>query len=150
MTPAGEDFRTSQKNATATTEHNTTMVEGQNQQSRNDKATQFQGGTVHILDSGNAISDGATTIRSNVSVTTTNSDWSISHDNAAGTTRLENVNEIPFGAPSGFIIDQIVIESLATPGNFVIDDSPTGDTDLSGDGTTVLPAGDISYTFGGE
>jgi hypothetical protein len=126
------------------------MVEGQNQQSRNDKATEFQGGTVHLLDSANAISDSATTISSNASASTTDSDWTITHDNAAGTTKLENVDEIGFGSPTGFVVDQIVIESSTTAGNFIIDDGPTGDTDLAGDGTTVLPAGDIAYTFGGE
>jgi len=126
------------------------MVEGQNQQSRNDKATEFQGGTVHLLDSANAISDSATTISSNASATTADSDWTISHDNSNGTTTLENANEIGFGSPSGFVIDQIVVESPQTSGNFIIDNSPSGDTDLSGDGSTSIPANDLSYTFGSE
>ena len=126
------------------------MVEGQNQQSRNDKATEFQGGTVHLLDSTNAISDSDTTISSNASTTTADSDWTITHDNANGTTTLENSNEIDFGSPSGFTIDQIVIESPETSGNFIIDNSPSGDTDLSGDGSTSIPANDLSYTFGSE
>jgi len=126
------------------------MVEGQNQQSRNDKATEFQGGTVHLLDSTNAISDSATTISSNASASTTDSDWTITHDNTAGTTTLENANSIDFGAVSGFSIDQIVIESPSTTGNFIIDDSPSGDTDLSGDGDTSIPSGSLSYTLGSE
>ena len=126
------------------------MVQGQNQQSRNDKATEFQGGTVHLLDSTNAISDSDTTISSNVSATTADSDWTISHDNANGTTTLENSNDIEFGSPSGFVIDQIVIESPETSGNFIIDNSPSGDTDLSGDGSTSIPANDLTYTFGSE
>jgi hypothetical protein len=125
-------------------------VEGQNQQSRNDKATEFQGGTVHLNSSSNAISDSTTTISSNASATTADTDWSISHDNTNGVTTLENVNEIEFGSPSGFVIDQIVIESPATTGNFIIDNSPTGDTDLAGDGSVSFPAGDLTYTFGGE
>jgi len=126
------------------------MVEGQNQQSRNDKATEFQGGTVHLNSSSNAISDSATTISSNASASTTNSDWTISHDNNAGTTTLTNNSSIDFGAVSGFTIDQIVIESPSTTGNFIIDDSPTGDTDLSGDGDTSIPVGNLSYTLGSE
>ena len=126
------------------------MVEGQNQQSRNDKATEFQGGTVHLLDSTNAISDSATTISSNASETTADSDWTITHDNTDGTTTLENENEIEFGSVSGFTIDQIVVESPSTTGNFIIDNSPSGDTDLSGDGSTSIPANDLSYTFGSQ
>jgi len=126
------------------------MVNGQNQQSRNEKATEFQGGTVHINDSTNAISDSETSISSNASASTADSDWTITHDNANGTTTLENSNEIGFGSPSGFTIDQIVIESPSTTGNFIIDDSPTGDTDLSGDGSLSIPAGNLTYTFGSE
>lgn len=126
------------------------MVQGQNQQSRNDKATEFQGGTVHLLSSSNAISDDATTISSNASTTTADGDWSITHDNSAGTTVLENANSIDFGGVSGFTIDQIVIESSSTSGNFILDDSPSGDTDLSGDGDVSIEAGDLTYTFGGE
>jgi len=126
------------------------MVEGQNQQSRNDKASEFQGGTVHLNDSDNAINDSATTISSNASQTTDDDDWTITDDNTAGTTTLENGNVIDFGEVSGFTIDQIVIESSSTSGNFIIDDSPTGDTDLSGDGTLTIEAGDLSYTLGGE
>lgn len=126
------------------------MVEGQNQQSRNDKATEFQGGDVHLLDSNNAIADGDTTISPNATASTADSDWSITHDNSAGTTTLENANDIDFGEPSGFTIDQIVVESPATSGNFIIDNAPNGDTDLSGDGSTSIPAGDLTYTFGSE
>jgi len=126
------------------------MVEGQNQQSRNDIATEFQGGTVHLCSSANAISDSATSITSDASASTADSDWTISHDNTNGTTTLENSASIDFGSPSGFVIDQIVIESSATSGNFIIDDSPSGDTDLSGDGSTSIPAGDLTYTFGGQ
>lgn len=126
------------------------MVKGQNQQSRNDKAAEFEGGTVHINSSSNAISDSATSISSNASAATSNSDWSISHDNANGTTTLENVNDIDFGSVTGFTIDQIVIESPNTSGNFIIDDAPTGDTDLSGDGSLTIPSNNLSYTFGGQ
>jgi hypothetical protein len=126
------------------------MVEGQNQQSRNGKATEFEGGTVHLLDSTNALADDSTTITSNASETTATSDWSIIHDNSTGTTTLENSNSIDFGDISGFTIDQVVVESSATSGNFIIDNSPTGDLDLSGDGTTSIPANDLTYTFGSE
>lgn len=126
------------------------MVEGQNQQSRNDKASEFQGGTVHLLDSTNALADDATTITSNASTTTADADWTITNDNTAGTTTLENVNSIDFGAVSGFTVAQIVIESSSTAGNFIIDDSPTGDTDLSGDGDTSIEPNNLTYTFGGE
>jgi hypothetical protein len=125
-------------------------VKGQNQQSRFEKAAEFQGGTVHLLDSSNAISDSATSIASNASSSTADSDWSITNDNITGTTTLENVNSIGFGSASGFVIDQIVIESSATTGNFIIDNSPTGDIDLSGDGSLSLPAGDLSYVLGSQ
>ena len=126
------------------------MVKGQNQQSRNEKATEFQGGTVHLLDSTNAISDGATTISSNASLSTSDGDWSINHDNTEGTTTLENSSAIEFGPTSGFVVDQIVVESSSTSGNYIIDDSPSGDSDLSGDGDVSIPSGNLSYTFGGE
>jgi len=126
------------------------MVEGQNQQSRNDKATEFQGGTVHLLDSTNAINDGATSITSNTSASTADGDWSISHDNTAGTTTLENSAPIEFGQVSGFVLDQVVVESASTSGNFIIDDSPSGDTDFSGDGSVTIEGGSLTYTFGGE
>jgi len=126
------------------------MPEGQNQQSRVEKATEFQGGTVHLNDSTNAIADDATTIASNASQTTVDGDWSITSDNTAGTTTLENTGTIDFGQVSGFTIDQIVVESPSTAGNFLIDDTPTGDTDLSGDGTLTFEPGDLSYTLGGE
>lgn len=126
------------------------MVEGQNQQSRNDKATEFQGGTVHLCDSTNAIADSATTITSNTSTTTADADWNVTHDNTAGTSTLTNANDIDMGSPTGYTIDQIVIESTATAGNFIIDDTPTGDTDLSGDGSTTISAGSLSYTLGAE
>jgi len=126
------------------------MVEGQNQQSRNDKATEFKGGTVHFLDSNNAIDDTDTTITPNASVSTSDSDWGIVHDNAAGTTELENVNPIDFGAVSGFTVDQVVIESPTTSGNYIIDNNPSGDVDLSGDGSTTIPATSLNYTFGSE
>jgi len=138
------------------------MVEGQNQQSRNDIATEFQGGTVHLCSSANAISDSATSITSDASASTADGDWTISHDNTNGTTTLENSASIDFGSPSGFVIDQIVIEPsplrsvspLAESSMMklpaVADDSPSGDTDLSGDGSTSIPAGDLTYTFGGQ
>jgi len=126
------------------------MSEGQNQQSRVEKATEFQGGTVHLNDSTNAIGDDATTISSNASETTVDGDWSISSDNTAGTTTLENTGTIDFGQVSGFTIEQVVVESPSTAGNFLIDDNPTGDTDLSGDGTLTFEPGDLSYTLGGE
>lgn len=126
------------------------MVEGQNQQSRNDKATEFQGGTLHLLSSTNAISDGATSITSDESLSTANTDWSISHDNSAGTTTLQNSSELNFGSTSSFTIAQIVLESSSTTGNFLIDDTPTGDTDLSGDGQTKFPSGNFSFTLGSE
>ena len=126
------------------------MVEGQNQQSRNDKASEFQGGIVHLCSSENAIADEDTTIDSDAEASTSDSDWSISHDNANGTTTLQNTSDIDFGSPSGFTIDQIVIESTSTTGNFIIDNGPTGDTDLSGDGSTFIEVGDLSYTFGSE
>lgn len=126
------------------------MVQGQNQQSRTEKATEFEGGTVHLCSSANAIGDGDTSITSDASTATAASDWSITHDNTAGTTKLENSNNIDFGSASGFTIAQIVIESTDTTGNFIIDDSPSGDVDLSGDGDVSLEANSLTYTIGSE
>ena len=126
------------------------MVEGQNQQSRNDKATEFQGGTVHLVDSTNALADDATTITSNESLTTVDDDWTITHDNTAGTTTLENANALDYGETGSFTIAQVVVESPSTTGNFLIDDDPSGDLDLSGDGTFTIEEGNLTYTLGGE
>ena len=126
------------------------MVEGQNQQSRNDKATEFQGGTVHLLDEESAIDDDSTTIESNESETTADDDWTVTHDNVAGTTTLENSAAIDFGETSDFVIDQIVIESTDTGGNYLIDNGPSGDLDLSGDGTFTLETGNVTFELGGE
>jgi len=126
------------------------MVDGQNQQSRAEKAQEFQGGDVHLLDSNNAIADNDTTANPNATATTADADWSISHDNAAGTTTLENVNSIDFGSVSGFTLDQVLVESSDTAGNFIIDNAPTGDTDFSGDGDVSIEPGNLSYTLGSE
>lgn len=128
------------------------MVEGQNQKGRNSTATEYEAATVHLMST--AVADDATSTEvsnnSGASATTSASDWTISHDNANGTTTLENANDIDFGSPSGFTISQIVIQSPNDADKLILDDSPTGDTDLSGDGTTTIKAGDLSYTFGGE
>lgn len=126
------------------------MVEGANQSARQGYVSQFEGATVHLLDSTNAVGDSATTISSNAQTTTATGDWTITHDNSTGTTTLENSASIDFGSPSGFTVDQIVVQNPNTAGEFIIDNSPSGDTNLSGDGTTTIPSGNLSYTFGGE
>ena len=126
------------------------MPNGQNQQSRNDKATEFQGGTVHLVDADSALADDDTTIASNESETTADGDWTITHDNVSGTTTLENAASIDFGQTSDFVIDQIVVESTDTAGNYLIDNDPSGDLDLSGDGTFVLETGNVTFELGGE
>lgn len=128
------------------------MVEGQNQNSRADKASEFQGGTVHLLSTAIGDSDGDTELQTNseASAATADGDWSITADNTAGTTVLENTSAIDFGQPSGFTVSQIVIQSTSTVDNLILDPSPSGDTDLSGDGTVTIEANQLSYTFGGE
>lgn len=126
------------------------MVEGGNQASRQAYLSQFQGGTVHLLSSANAASDADTTLSSDAQATTATGDWTITHDNTNGTSTLENTASIDFGSPSGFVIDQIAIQNPNDSQEFLIDNSPTGDTDLSGDGSTSLPASNASFTFGGE
>jgi len=126
------------------------MVEGGNQASRQSYLSQLQGGTVHLLSSANAASDADTTLSSDAQTTTASGDWTITHDNGNGTSTLENTDSIDFGSPSGFVIDQIAIQNPNESQEFLIDNSPTGDTDLSGDGSTSLPAGNASFTFGGE
>lgn len=128
------------------------MVEGQNQNAREAKAQEFEGGEVHLL--GTAIGDGdgdtELTNNSEASSTTADADWSITSDNTAGTTTLENTSDINFGQTPDFTLDQVVVESTATTGEFLLDDSPTGDTDLTGDGESTIKSGEISYTLGSE
>jgi hypothetical protein len=128
------------------------MVEGQNQTARNSTATEYEGATVHLMST--AVGDNATSTEvsnnSGASASTAAGDWSISHDNTNGTTTLTNSADIDFGSPSGFVIKQIVIQSPNNSDKFLIDNSPSGDTDLSGDGTTTINSGDLVYTFGGE
>ena len=126
------------------------MPNGQNQQSRNDKATEFQGGTVHLVDADSALADDDTTIASNESETTADGDWTITHNNVAGTTTFKNAVSIDFGQTSDFVIDQIVVESTDTAGNYLIDNDPSGDLNLSGDGTFTIEEGNVTYTVGGE
>ena len=128
------------------------MAEGQNENSRNDKATEFQGGTVHLLETAINDGDGDDELQTNseASETTADGDWSINHDNNAGTTTLENTSDIDFGAVSGFTVNQIVVQSTDDPDNLLIDNDPQGDTDLSGDGDTSIEANDLTYTIGGE
>lgn len=124
------------------------MPDGQNKQSRTEKATEFQGGTIHLLDSSNAVSDSDTSLSSNASTTTDDADWNISHDSQNGTTTLENSNAIEFGAVNGFVVDQLVLESTETNGNYLIESSPSNDVDLSGDGETTIQPSNFTYTFG--
>lgn len=124
------------------------MPEGANQSARDNYVNQFAGGTVHLLSSTNAVADGDTTITSDASATTATSDWTITHDNSTGETTLENANEISLGSPSGFVVDQIVIQNANDSTKFVVVSNPTGDTDLAGDGSTSFAAGALSYTFG--
>lgn len=124
------------------------MSNGQNKQSREQKASEFQGGTVYLLDSANSIGDGDTSLTANASEGTTDSDWSITHDTDAGTTTLQNSNPISLGAVSGFVVQQVVVESTEYSGNYLIENSPAEHTDLSGDGETIIEAGDLTYTFG--
>jgi hypothetical protein len=128
------------------------MVEGQNQTGRNAVATEFEGGTVHLLET--TIGDNATstelTNNSEASATTQATDWTISHDNTAGTTTLENSAVIDFGSISGFTVNQVVVESPNNADRLLLDDSPTGDTGLSGTGDTTIEANELTFTLGGE
>lgn len=124
------------------------MVNGQNQQTRNEMAQEFQGGTIHLLDSSNAVSDSDTSLTSNASVDTADDVWSISHDSQNGTTTLQNTSAIEFGAVNGFVVDQIVLESTETNGNYLIESAPSNATDLSGDGETTIESGNFTNTFG--
>jgi len=128
------------------------MVEGQNQNSRTTTAQEYQGGTVHLLDTTLSDGDGDSALSSNseASTTTADSDWAITHDNGAGTTTLTNSSAIDFGSVSGFTVNQIVLESSTTAGNFLIDNSPSGDVNLSGSGSARIEAGQLSYTLGSE
>lgn len=127
------------------------MVKGQNQFSREAVAGEFKGADVKLL-STDPSDDVTNSTLSNVeaSETTTDSDWSITSDNTAGTTTLQTTSDIAFGSTPDFTLDAIVLQSTGTVDDMIIDDSPTGDTDLTGDGDLTISAGNISYTFGGE
>lgn len=128
------------------------MVEGQNQNSRNDKAAAFEGGTVHLLETSINDSDGSTELSNNsqASESTATSDWSITHDNGAGTTTLENTAQIDFGTLSGFTVNQVVIQSTNNADNLILDNSPGGSTNLTGSGNAIFESSDLTYTLGGE
>ena len=127
------------------------MVEGQNQFSREAVAEEFTGADVKLL-STDPSDDVTNSTLSNVEATetTSDSDWSITSDNTAGTTTLQTTSDIAFGSTPSFTLDAIVLQSTGTVDDMIIDDSPTGDTDLTGDGDLTISAGNISYTFGGE
>ncbi len=127
------------------------MVKGQNQASRNDKATQFKGAEVNLLSTAPA-DDVTNSTLSNVesSLSTSDTDWSISHDNTAGTTTLTTTSDLNFGSTPDFTLSAIVLQATGTSDDMIIDDSPTGDTDLTGDGELTISAGSITYTFGGQ
>jgi len=124
------------------------MTDGLYRASRNDIATEFQGSTIHLLSTELSDTAGTTELNNNseASQTTADGDWSISHDGTAGTTTLELSNSIDFGSPSGFTVADIVLESGS--GGLLGIDNPSGDLDLSGDGTLTIEANTLSYTFG--
>jgi len=136
------------------------MVQGINQNKRNEIASDYQtdgtnGATVYLVGSTSAVNDGATsapsTSNSDVASASTNpGDWSITHDNTSGTSTLTNSADIGFGSVSGFTVVQILIESPNNASNLIIDDSPSGDTDLSGSGDVSVPSGNLSYTLGSQ
>lgn len=127
------------------------MVKGINQKARNVLATEFKGATVKLL-SADPADDVTDSTLSNVegSQTTADADWSISHDNTAGTTTLQNVNSVDFGSTPDFTLDAIVLQSTGNIDRMIIDDEPSGDTDLTGSGSLSFGAGDLTYTFGGQ
>lgn len=127
------------------------MVKGLNQNGRSVTASEYKGATVKLL-SADPPDDVTDSTLSNVedSQTTADADWTVTNDNTAGTTTLENVNSVDFGSTPDFTLNAIVLQSTSNPDRMIIDDSPSGDTDLTGSGDLSFNAGALSYTLGGE
>ena len=128
------------------------MPEGLSQNHRNDIADQYAGGTVHLLETTLADDDGAGDLDANseAEASTSDSDWTITHDNAAGTTVLENADAINFGTPGDITINQIVLQSADDPDNLLLDPDPEGDTELDAGDEYEIPEEGVEYTLGGE
>jgi len=127
------------------------MVEGRNQTGRNNDITKYQGQTVHLIASSNEVADSDTQTelnnKSQASLSTTDSDWTISHDNTAGTTTLENANELNFGSQSGYTHTQTVIESSGTDEFIIALESSSNN--FTGE-EFRYDANQLSVTVGGE
>ena len=128
------------------------MAEGLNENGRDSIVTDYQGGDIHLCSSTLNDSDGGTALSSASEVveSTADGDWSITVDNTAGTAKLELASDIDFGDPGDFVLEAIVLESSVDGDEFIFDNSPQGDTDLTGDGTYIQEAGSFTYDFGGE
>ena len=128
------------------------MVEGTNQNHRSAIVDEYVGGTVHLLETAIGDDDGDTELQANseANSATVDGDWDVSHDNVAGTTTLTNSATIDFGSVTGFTVNQIAVQSTDNVDHILLDDGPSGDTDLSGDGDTSIEPGEITYTLGGE
>jgi len=128
------------------------MVEGQNQTGRNSTLGKYSGGTVYLIQDTDEIGDseGATEAsnRAQDSLTTASGDWTISNDNTAGTSTLENSATLDFGAQSGYVHTQTVVE--ATDGTEDVLLIPeTSSNDFTGEDFSYDPAG-LTVTLGGE
>ena len=128
------------------------MTEGLNENGRDSIVTDYQGGDIHLCssnlsdgDGGSALSSASETVES-----TADGDWSITVDSGVGETTLELAADIDFGDPGNFVLEAIVLESSVDGDEFIFDNSPQGDTDLTGDGTFTLEAGNFTYDLGGE
>ena len=128
------------------------MTEGLNENGRDSIVTDYQGGDIHLCsstlndgDDGSALSSASETVES-----TADGDWSITVDGTDGTTELELDSDIDFGDPGDFVLEAIVLESSVDGDEFIFDNNPQGDTDLTGDGTFTLEAGNFTYDLGAE
>ena len=125
------------------------MVQGQNQNARDDKIQEFVGGTVHLIEASLSDGDGDTELQAatEASQTTAAGDWSVTHDNVAGTSTLENAEVIDFGSQTDYTVNQIVVQSTVDVDELLLHD---GDgSELTGEETSLDP-GDLTYTLGAE
>lgn len=129
------------------------MVEGQNENGRTSTVEKYEGGDVHIFEDTDELADGdgstELTNKSADSEATDAADWTITHDNTAGTTTLENAAEIRFTDVNDAIYSMAAIVNETDDSEFII--SPFDESeDMDAGDELFFPAGDLEFTVGGE
>lgn len=126
------------------------MVQGLNDTGRERAILPYPGGTLYLLTTAAADTDGATAInnKSIASTSTATSDWTTSTDNAAGTTTVTNSTTFEFptlGTQDPIV--EVALQSTSDPDEFVIFNDPNNPAPDNG---IEYQAGEITYTLGGE